>query len=148
MRITLSPYTIAANCTDTTDCNDGISELWNACDRYKAAGQKVPEYIYKRIEKLNAKRDKCSLKEHGLKYDEWLISRFDKLEALHKGRATLVAKRKKSETKASSCRKTTKRGLCGTKNTKQRSVKKQVNIVRGKQNKSYKNPLSLQCGRG
>lgn len=48
------------------------------------------------------------------------------LEALRKGRATLDAKRKKAETKVSSCRKTTKRGLCGTKNTKQRSVKKQV----------------------
>lgn len=72
-KITLSPYTIATNCTDITDCNDGISELWDAYDRYKAAMAKVPEYIYKRIEKLNAKRDKCSLKEHGMKYDEWLM---------------------------------------------------------------------------
>ena len=85
MKITLSPYTMATNCTDITDCNDGISELWDACDRYKAAGRKVPEYIYKRIEKLHAKRDKCSLKEHGMKYDEWLLSRFDKLEGASDG---------------------------------------------------------------
>lgn len=76
MRITLSAYTIATNCTDITDCNYGISELWDAYDRYKAAELTVPKYIYKRIEKLNAKRDKYSLKEHDMKYDEWLLSEF------------------------------------------------------------------------
>ncbi|MBR4620563.1 MAG: hypothetical protein IKO46_06240 [Salinivirgaceae bacterium] len=81
----LSAYTIAANCTDIIDCNDGISELWDAYDLYKKAGRKVPEYIYKRIEKLETKRDKCSLKEHGMKYDEWLMSRFDKLEGASDG---------------------------------------------------------------
>lgn len=50
------------------------------------------------------------------------------LEALRKGRATLDAKRKKAETKVSSCRKTTKRGLCST---KQRSVKKKTQSLRG-----------------
>lgn len=85
MRITLSPYTMATNCTDIIDCNDGISELWDACDRYKAAGQKVPEYIYKRIDELDAKRDKCSLKEHGMKYDEWIKSKFDTLEGVSNG---------------------------------------------------------------
>ncbi len=81
----LSAYTIAANCTDITDCNYGIDELWDASDRYKKAGRKAPEYIYKRIEKLEAKRDKCSLKEHGMKYDEWILSRFDKLEGASDG---------------------------------------------------------------
>lgn len=74
MKKKLSPYTIASNCTDIRDCNDGLTELYDAYNRYLKEGKKTPAYIWTRIEKLEAKRDKCSLKEHGMKYDEYLLS--------------------------------------------------------------------------
>ena len=73
--IKLSPYTIASNCTDITDCNDGIDEIYEAYDRYDRLHKKAPLYLFIRLEKLRAKRDKCSLKEHGMKYDDYLLSR-------------------------------------------------------------------------
>ncbi|MBO7054850.1 MAG: hypothetical protein J6W37_05655 [Bacteroidales bacterium] len=75
MKRKLSPYTIASNCTDITDCNDGIDEIFEAFDRYDGQHKKRPLYLYNRLEKLKAKRDKCSLKEHGMKYDDYLLSR-------------------------------------------------------------------------
>lgn len=75
MKRKLSPYTIASNCTDITDCNDGIDEIFEAFDRYDGQHKKRPLYLYSRLEKLKAKRDKCSLKEHGMKYDDYLLSR-------------------------------------------------------------------------
>ncbi|MBR6266345.1 MAG: hypothetical protein IKR66_07130 [Bacteroidales bacterium] len=74
MKRKLSAYTIASNCTDITDCNCGITELYDAYNRYLKEGKKTPEYIWTRMEKLEAKRDKCSLKEHGMKYDDYLSS--------------------------------------------------------------------------
>lgn len=71
----LSPYTIATNCTDITDCNYGIREIFEAVDYYKEKlGRKEPQYFWNRLEKLQAKRDKFSVKEHGMKYDEWLMT--------------------------------------------------------------------------
>lgn len=75
MKVTFSPYTIASNCTDVTDCNTGLDELYEGFDKYKKAGQRAPEFIFSRIEKLEQKRDRLSVKENGMKYDDYLKSK-------------------------------------------------------------------------
>ena len=74
--IQLSAYTIATNCTDITDCNYGIDEILEGCEKYQKMGKHFPSFFHTRLEKLEAKRDKLSIKEHGMNYHQYLNTRF------------------------------------------------------------------------
>lgn len=50
--IKLSSYTIASNCTDLTDANDGFNEVYDAIKEYKKLGKKIPAFWYTRSSKL------------------------------------------------------------------------------------------------
>ena len=56
--VQLSAYTIADNCTDTTDLQDGIDEIMAAIQVYKEQERKVPSYFYHRLLKLEKKLKK------------------------------------------------------------------------------------------
>lgn len=58
MKIKLSPYTIASNCTDLTDIRDGINEIQDEMKRLVSEGKNVPSFFYSRLSKLQAKRKK------------------------------------------------------------------------------------------
>lgn len=51
----LSAYTIAANCTDTTDLQSGIDEINEAIKLRTKQGQKIPSYYFCRLKKLEKK---------------------------------------------------------------------------------------------
>jgi len=54
----LSAYTIASNCTDKTDCRDGLNEIDDFIRRRKAVGLKVPIFVYGRQYRLSEKLKK------------------------------------------------------------------------------------------
>lgn len=60
---TLSGYTIAGNCTDITDCKDGIDELIEYMDYCYSINAKVPTTAYKRYNKLVEKLKKFENKK-------------------------------------------------------------------------------------
>lgn len=62
MKIKLSPYTIASNCTDLTDIRDGINEIHEEMKRLVSEGKNVPSFFYSRLSKLQAKRKKFEQK--------------------------------------------------------------------------------------
>jgi hypothetical protein len=62
MKIKLSPYTIASNCTDLTDIRDGINEIHEDMKRLVSEGKNVPSFFYSRLSKLQAKRKKFEQK--------------------------------------------------------------------------------------
>lgn len=62
MKIKLSPYTIASNCTDLTDIRDGINEIQEEMKRLVSEGKNVPSFFYSRLSKLQAKRKKFEQK--------------------------------------------------------------------------------------
>lgn len=62
MKIKLSPYTIASNCTDLTDIRDGINEIHEEMKRLVSVGKNVPSFFYSRLSKLQAKRKKFEQK--------------------------------------------------------------------------------------
>jgi tRNA1(Val) A37 N6-methylase TrmN6 len=51
----LSPYTIAANCTDFTDCKSGAHEIIEAQQRCELAGKKIPAWYASRLKKIDRK---------------------------------------------------------------------------------------------
>jgi hypothetical protein len=51
----LSAYTIAANCTDFTDCKSGAYDLIQAQLNYELKGKVIPSYFAKRLKKLDHK---------------------------------------------------------------------------------------------
>ena len=51
----ISAYTIANNCTDTTDCKAGIKEIRNEIRIIEAKNGKVPMFYYTRLGKLKDK---------------------------------------------------------------------------------------------
>lgn len=59
----LSPYTIAANCTDITDLQGGIDDIKEAIRTYERLGKPIPHYFYSRLNKLMAKLNKLQLRE-------------------------------------------------------------------------------------
>ncbi len=64
-KIKLSAYTIASNCTDLTDANDGFNEVYDAIEYYKKNHKKIPNFFYLRSSKLV---DKIKyFEENGLK---------------------------------------------------------------------------------
>ena len=62
MKIKLSPYTIASNCTDLTDIRDGINEIHEEMKRLVSEGKNVPSFFYSRLSKLQANRKKFEQK--------------------------------------------------------------------------------------
>ncbi len=62
MKTTLSPYTIASNCTDLTDICDGINEIQEEMKRLVSEGKNVPSFFYSRLAKLQTKRKKFEQK--------------------------------------------------------------------------------------
>ena len=58
MKIKLSPYTIASNCTDLSDIHDGINEIQDEIKRLVSEGKNVPSFFYSRLSKLQTKRKK------------------------------------------------------------------------------------------
>lgn len=56
--VQLSAYTIADNCTDITDLQDGIDEILAAIQVYKGKERKVPSFFYHRLLKLENKLKK------------------------------------------------------------------------------------------
>ena len=62
MKIKLSPYTIASNCTDLTDIRDCINEIQDEMKRLVSEGKNVPSFFYSRLSKLQAKRKKIEQK--------------------------------------------------------------------------------------
>ena len=62
MKIKLSPYTIASNCTDLTDIRDGINEIQEEMKRLVSEGKNVPSFFYSRLSKLQTKRKKFEQK--------------------------------------------------------------------------------------
>ena len=56
--IQLSAYTIADNCTDITDLQDGIDEILAAIQVYKGKERKIPSFFYHRLLKLENKLKK------------------------------------------------------------------------------------------
>lgn len=52
----LTPYTLAANCTDLTDLNDGIRDINEAIDRLKRINIKPPHHFFVRLKALNQKK--------------------------------------------------------------------------------------------
>ena len=62
MKIKLSPYTIASNCTYLTDIRDGINEIHEEMKRLVSEGKNVPSFFYSRLSKLQAKRKKFEQK--------------------------------------------------------------------------------------
>lgn len=57
-KLQLSAYTIADNCTDTTDLQDGINEIHFAIKELQTRGKKAPSYFYSRLQKLENKLKK------------------------------------------------------------------------------------------
>lgn len=51
----LSAYTIATNCTDTTDLQNGIDEINETIKLRIKQGRKIPSYYYCRLKKLEKK---------------------------------------------------------------------------------------------
>ena len=62
MKVRLSPYTIASNCTDLTDICDGINEIQDEMKRLVSEGKNVPSFFYSRLAKLQTKRKKFEQK--------------------------------------------------------------------------------------
>ena len=62
MKVRLSPYTIASNCTDFTDICDGINEIQDEMKRLVSEGKNVPSFFYSRLSKLQTKRKKIEQK--------------------------------------------------------------------------------------
>ena len=73
--IQLSAYTIASNCTDITDCNYGIEEILEGYEKYRKMGKFSPKFFDNRLEKLEAKRDKFSMKQYGMKYNQYIATK-------------------------------------------------------------------------
>ena len=63
MKVRLSPYTIASNCTDLTDICDGINEIQDEMKRLVSEGKNVPSFFYSRLAKLHTKRKKFEQKK-------------------------------------------------------------------------------------
>lgn len=59
----LSPYTIAANCTDMADLQGGIDDIKEAIRTYERLRKPIPNYFYSRLSKLMTKLNKLQLKE-------------------------------------------------------------------------------------
>lgn len=57
-KVQLSAYTIADNCTDITDLQDGIDEIHAAIQVYNSRERKVPSFFYHRLSKLEYKLKK------------------------------------------------------------------------------------------
>jgi len=55
----LSAYTIAANCSDKSDCEAGIQEIRDYIKNREYLGYKVPAWVYIRLGKLKDKLMKC-----------------------------------------------------------------------------------------
>ena len=51
----LSPYTIASNCTDFTDCKSGAYEIIQKQQIFEYRGMKIPSYFKIRLKKLDSK---------------------------------------------------------------------------------------------
>ncbi len=62
MKTTLSPYTIASNCTDLTDICDSINEIHEEMKRLVSEGKNVPSFFYSRLAKLQTKKKKFEQK--------------------------------------------------------------------------------------
>lgn len=83
-RINLSAYTIAENCTDISDCNAGIDDIWEAVEYRQQHKLKIPDFYMKRLAKLEAKRDKFAKAQWGMSYDEHLLKAYDSLQKTNK----------------------------------------------------------------
>ena len=56
----LSAYTLAANCSDESDCQAGIDEIRDFIRYRENEKKKVPDYIYIRLANLKVKLQKYS----------------------------------------------------------------------------------------
>lgn len=81
----LSEYTIATNCADIVDCQDGVAEIRDEIDRRYRHKQDVPLYFYSRLDKLEKKLEKLAMKNYGMSYREAVIKfGYDNLRGMGK----------------------------------------------------------------
>lgn len=91
----LSEYTIATNCADIVDCQDGVAEIREEIDRRYRHKQDVPLYFYSRLDKLEKKLEKLAMKNYGMSYREAVIKfGYDNLRGM--GKTSDEEKMKKS----------------------------------------------------
>lgn len=91
----LSEYTIATNCADIVDCQDGVAEIREEIGRRYEKKQDVPLYFYSRLDKLEKKLEKLAMKNYGMSYREAVIKfGYDNLRGM--GKTSDEEKMKKS----------------------------------------------------
>lgn len=91
----LSEYTIASNCADIVDCQDGVAEIREEIGRRYKKKQDVPLYFYSRLDKLEKKLEKLAMKNYGMSYREAVIKfGYDNLRGM--GKTSDEEKMKKS----------------------------------------------------
>lgn len=91
----LSEYTIATNCADIVDCQDGVAEIREEIGCRYEKKQDVPLYFYSRLDKLEKKLEKLAMKNYGMSYREAVIKfGYDNLRGM--GKTSDEEKMKKS----------------------------------------------------
>lgn len=63
MKINLTAYTIAKNCSDINDIISGIREINESIELYITVGKTVPTFWYIRLNKLNCKLNEIQNKK-------------------------------------------------------------------------------------
>lgn len=77
----LSAYTIASNCTDLTDCCDGLIEIFEAIKERRRAGKRVFVYQGERLRKLRIKLVKFVRTQSS--FDEYELAKLEKVDSFY-----------------------------------------------------------------